>query len=169
MGGHWLTMTSKLVLIKSTLSAQPIYQSSLLLAPKAIMDQISKLIRDFFWRGGKGNQSRLHLVNWDTNKRPVIEGGLHIKYLGLVNVAMGGKLLWKLFSNQKHPFSQFFWKKYLKWGTLQNLQLSNTPKGTIIWNLYRKGLDFFTKHLFRIPGNDNKFFYGMIRSKVTIR
>ena len=45
--GQWLTKAGKLTLINSTLSALPIYQSSLLLAPKSIMDQISKLIRDF--------------------------------------------------------------------------------------------------------------------------
>ena len=43
-GGQWLTKAPKLVMNKSILAALPIYQSSLLLAPKAIMDQISKLI-----------------------------------------------------------------------------------------------------------------------------
>ena len=62
-GGHWLTTAGKLILIKSVLSALPIYQSSLLLAPKSIMDQISKLIIDFFWRSRKRNQNRMHLVN----------------------------------------------------------------------------------------------------------
>ena len=52
-GGHWLTKVGKLILIKSILSALPIYQSSLLLALKKIMDWISKLLRDFLWRGGK--------------------------------------------------------------------------------------------------------------------
>ena len=131
-GGHWLTTVEKIVLIKSTLSALPIYQSSLLLAPKLIVDQISKLIRDFLWQGGKWNQNCLHLVNWDTIKKPILEGGLHIIDPRMVNLAMGGKLLWQLFSNKKHPISQFFWKKYLKGGSLRNLQLSNTPKGTVI-------------------------------------
>ena len=92
--GHWLTTIGKHVLIKSTLSALPIYQSFILLAPKSIVDQISNLIRDFLWQVSKGNQNRLHLVNWDTVKRPVIEGGLYIKDHGLFNLAMGGKLMW---------------------------------------------------------------------------
>ena len=126
-GGHCLTMTGKLVLIKSTLSALQIYQSSLLLAPKAIMDQISKLIRDFLWRGGKGKQNRMHSVKWDIVKRPVLEGGLQIRDPGLANLAMGSKLLWQHFSNKKHPVSQIFWKKYLNGGTLRNLQVTNIP------------------------------------------
>ena len=74
----------------------------------------------------------MHLVKWDTIKRPVLEGGLHIREPRMVNLAMGGKLLWQFFSNKKHPVSQFFWKKYLKGGSLWNLQMSNTPKGTIV-------------------------------------
>ena len=61
------------------------------------MDQISKLIRDFLWRGGKINQNRMHLVKWEIVKRLVLEGGLQIKDPGLFNIAMGGKLLWQLF------------------------------------------------------------------------
>ena len=78
------------------------------------MDQISKLIRDFLWRGGKGNKTLLHLVKWDIVKRPVLEGGLQIRDPGLANLAMGRKLLWQLFSNKKLLVSQFFWNKYLK-------------------------------------------------------
>ena len=69
------------------------------------MNQIFKLLRDFLWQGGKGNQNRLHLINWDIVKRPVLGGGLHIRDPGMVKLTMGGKLLWQLFSNKKHPVS----------------------------------------------------------------
>ena len=92
------------------------------------MDKIAKLIRDFLWRGGKGNHNRMHLVKWDVVKRPILEGGLQTRDPELVNLAMGGKLLWKLFSDKKHPVSQIFWKKYLKGGSLRNIQMTNIPK-----------------------------------------
>ena len=57
-GGQWLTKYGKLILIKSFLSAYPIFQSTLLLAPKSISGKISKLLRDFLWSGGKGGQKR---------------------------------------------------------------------------------------------------------------
>ena len=69
------------------------------------MEHISKLIKDFLWRGGKGNQNRMHLVKWKIVERPVLEGGLQIKDPGMSNIAMGGKLLWQLFSNKKHLVS----------------------------------------------------------------
>ena len=131
-GGHWLTKAGKVILIKSVLLSIPIYQSSLLLEPNAILDQISKLIRDFLWSGGKGNQNHMHLVKWEIIKKPVLEGGLQIKDPGMSNLAMGCKLLWQLFSNKKHPVSHLFWKKYIHGGTLRNIQMKNTPKGSII-------------------------------------
>ena len=75
------------------------------------MDHISKLLRDFLWRGGKGNKNRMHLVKWETVNGPVLEGGLQIKDPGMSNIAMGGKLLWQLFSNKKHSMGHLFWKK----------------------------------------------------------
>eukprot|EP00253_Pinus_taeda_P012435 PITA_12435 len=64
-GGYWLTSRGKVILIKSVLSALPIYQAAFLLAPKQVTDHISKLIRDFLWQGGKGNTHKMHLVKWD--------------------------------------------------------------------------------------------------------
>ena len=78
-GGHWLTKAGKVTLIKSVLSSIHIYQSSLLLEPKSIMDHISKLIKDFLWSGGKRNQNRMHLVKWEIIKKPVLEGGFQFK------------------------------------------------------------------------------------------
>ena len=98
----------------------------------------------------------MHLVKWDIVKRPVLEGVLQIRDPRLTNLVMGGKLLWKLFSNRKQPISQIFSEKYLKGGTLRNLQMTNTPKGSITWNLCRRGLEFFNQHLYRIPGNGRK-------------
>ena len=73
----------------------------------------------------------MHLVKWDIVKRPVLEGGLEIRDPGLVNISMGGKLMWQLFSNRKHLVSQILWKKYLNGGTLINLHVVNTSKGSI--------------------------------------
>ena len=39
---------------------------------------------------------------------------------------------------------------------MRNLQAVNTPKGCLTWNLCRRGLDFFQKHLYHIPGNGRK-------------
>ena len=93
-GGHWLTMAGKLILVKVVLSTFPTFQYSLTLAPKSILAQISKFLRDFLWSGGKGCQNKLHLVLWDVLIRLFSVGGLQIRDLGLANLALSGTLLW---------------------------------------------------------------------------
>lgn len=43
-GGFWLTKGGKVILIKSLLSTLPVYQATFLLAPRNVMDPISKLL-----------------------------------------------------------------------------------------------------------------------------
>ena len=85
----------------------------------------------------------MHLVSWDTLKRPITEGGLQIQDLGLENLAMAGKLIWQLYADKNHQISNIFWMKYLKGGSLRNLKSSHTPTGTTVWNSFRKGIDNF--------------------------
>ena len=63
MDGHWLTKVGKLVLIRAVLSSLPIFQSSMILAPKSITVQISNILGDLLWNGGKVSQNKIHLVN----------------------------------------------------------------------------------------------------------
>eukprot|EP00253_Pinus_taeda_P013603 PITA_13603 len=121
-GGYWLTKGGKVILIKSVLSALPIFQAAFLLAPPNVMEQISRLLRDFLWQGGKGNENRIHLVNWDAVKRMKEEGGLQIRDPQLVNLALGGKILWKLIHDPTHPVSITLRSKYGVSKDLSNLE-----------------------------------------------
>ena len=98
----------------------------------------------------------MDLVSWEIIKRPVSEGGLNIQDPELVNLALGGKLLWQLYSNKNHPDSKNFWKKYLKAILMRNINSANSPSRTTIWNLCRRGLDNFQLHLYRIPGSGKR-------------
>ena len=53
MGSKWLNIIGKTVLIQSILSSYPIYTSSMVLAPKNVINNICKEIRKFLWQGGK--------------------------------------------------------------------------------------------------------------------
>lgn len=59
------------------------------------MGQISKLPRDFLWQGGKGNQEKIHVINWDIVKRDITKGSLQVCDPAMVNLMLGGKILWK--------------------------------------------------------------------------
>ena len=103
-----MTKAGKLVLIRAVLSSLPIFQSSMILAPKSITVQISKILRDFLWNGGKGSQNKIHLVNWELLKRPLSEGGLQIRDPELANLALGGKLVWQLYAEKNIMLARFY-------------------------------------------------------------
>jgi hypothetical protein len=61
-GSRWLNPAGRVVLIKSVLSALPIFQFSSLLAPKGILKDLAQLIHKFLWQGGKSNHKKFHLA-----------------------------------------------------------------------------------------------------------
>eukprot|EP00253_Pinus_taeda_P008792 PITA_08792 len=152
-GGHWLTKGGKVILIKAVLSALPIYQAAFLFAPRNITEQISKLLRDFLWQGGKGNANKIHLVKWDVVKKTQADGGLQIRDPTLINLALGGKILWKLLHEPTHPVSEMLRTKYKPNINLSNLQNANTANSTQVWKLCCKSSKFFIKHVYKILGN----------------
>ena len=99
-GATWLNLAGKMVLLKSVLNSLPIYQNSILLSPKSITLKIGGLLRIFLWQGGRKNERKIHLVSCDKIKKPILEGGLHIRDVATQNFAMGAKLLWNLISRK---------------------------------------------------------------------
>ena len=155
-GGKWLNRAGKLTLIKAVISSLSVFQASFLLALKSIMDQFSKLIKDFLWQGGKGNHRKFHLVKWDKVKLPLTDGGLQIRDPRLTKLSLGGKILWKLHTDSKHPVSKILRFKYMRGESLCSLQEINVQNRSVTWNLCRKSHDFFKSRLYRISGRGNK-------------
>ena len=111
------------------------------------------MLRNFLWQGGKGNQKKFHLVNWDIVKKPLLDGGLQVRDLGLANLALGGKFLWKIFSNHRQLISHVFIKKYMHGLSLQDMEKGTTNKGKTLWKLCSHIWEFYKEQLYRIPGN----------------
>ena len=64
-GASWLNKAGKIILINSVLTSLPIYQCSVLLAPKTITNKIEELLRCFLWEGGRNNEKKMHLASWE--------------------------------------------------------------------------------------------------------
>ena len=62
-GEAWLNLVGKVTLLKYVLISIPIYQNTILLAPKTFISKVDGLLRRFMWEGGKNNERRLHLVS----------------------------------------------------------------------------------------------------------
>ena len=111
-GSDWLNPAGKVVLIKAVLSRIPIYQCSILLAPKEIIASIEALLRKFLSKGGKQVEKKLPLVSWNKVSKPMMQGGLQIKNPASQNLAMGAKILWNIVSGKLTWCKTALRKKY---------------------------------------------------------
>ena len=83
-----------------------------------------------------------------------MEGGLRLQDVSSQNLSLGGKILWKIVSGKLSWSKEVIWKKYFHGSRLKCLD--RPPKvlrGSPIFNLCLKALDFFKKGLTWIPGN----------------
>lgn len=98
-------MAGKLILTKSTLDSLPIYWFSFLKMPIGVRKKIDSIRNGFLW-GAK----KMHLTSWKDvtlNKR---HGGLGITNLEHRNIAMLGKVWWRILENKNTAL----WMKLLK-------------------------------------------------------
>jgi ribonuclease HI/exonuclease III len=156
-GANWLNRAGKVVLMNSVLSSLPIYQCSVLFAPKTITNRIDALLRRFLWEGGKNNAKKLHLISWPKVKLPKLEGGLNIRDVAAHNLAMGCKLLWQMITGKRTWSKQVLRKKYFRGD--RDRCLERPPKGTKgspIFLLCLRALSLFQANLTWIPGNGAK-------------
>lgn len=85
-----LWQVGKEVLIKSVLQAIRTYAMQCFLIPKGVCDEISSLIRSFWW--GKDEQNRgISWKNWEFLCKPKGEGGMGFWELEAFNFALLAK------------------------------------------------------------------------------
>ncbi|KAL4199256.1 hypothetical protein AMTRI_Chr03g50260 [Amborella trichopoda] len=98
--GRFLSFGGRITLIRATLASIPIYYKSLFQIPISVIRKLEKLTRDFLWFGFDGPK-KYYLIAWDKVCVPKQFGGLGIKILRTLNLALLGKwssphpLLWK--------------------------------------------------------------------------
>lgn len=153
-GASWLNIAGKVVLMKSVLISLPIYQNSILLAPKNFISNLEGMLKRFLWEGGKQNERKLHLVSWNKFKKPLMEGGLQIWDIANQNLALGAKLLWNIVSGKSPWSKRVLWKKYFQGKRIRCLD--HPPRvlsGLPILKMCLRALEFFKAKLYWIPGN----------------
>ena len=127
-----LSYGGKLVLVKSVLSSLPLYFLSLFSMPMTVVHVIERIIRNFLWDGASG-KTRNHLVRWDIVVQSKDVGGLGIRSLHDVNIALLGKWLWRYGVEL-----DALWRKVIieKYGTGRTTFEPKFPKltyGTSVW------------------------------------
>ncbi|XP_035547430.1 uncharacterized protein LOC118348944 [Juglans regia] len=92
--------------LKHVVSSIPVHLFSVVLAPKALLGALNRLLSNFFWSFSDGKPKR-KWVGWHKICTPVQEGGLGLRKLEEVQNALFMKFAWK-FLSQQSLWSLFF-------------------------------------------------------------
>lgn len=146
-GVSWLNLAGRSILIKAILSALPIYQYAIIMAPASIHKHMELIMRSFLWEGGKQESKKFSLVKWKQTTLAYEKGGLSIKIPSLSNRAMGFKLIWRILTGNGSWWVEVIKMKYLR-GPTSNIfsdPIAERPC-TPLWKLIKKVLPQFREN-----------------------
>jgi len=94
----------RLTLVKSVLSAMPVYFLTVFSLPKWAIKKIDKIRRSFLWKGEENASGGHCLVNWKKCKLPKELGGLGILDLQMFSRALRLRWIWFKWKDPKRPW-----------------------------------------------------------------
>jgi hypothetical protein len=94
-----LSQAGRLILIKSVAAALPSYAMSTFLLPKSLCSKLDRIFKNLWWRFPTKKTRNLSLKAWDSFCLPKDLGGLGLRKMREVNLALISKLGWKLLKN----------------------------------------------------------------------
>lgn len=149
-----LNLAGRTTLIKALLSALPIYQYAVTLAPASTHKHLELIMRSFLWQGGKKDSKKFSLVRWDQVTLPFEKGGIAIKIPSLTNNAMGFKLVWRMLMGKGSWWVEALKRKYLN-GLHSNVLTDVIVERpyTPVWKLIKTVLPQIKNHISKSSGN----------------
>ncbi|KAL9689838.1 hypothetical protein QQ045_010229 [Rhodiola kirilowii] len=117
---NMLSFGGKITLIDFVLNSVGIHCMSILPIPITVLNRVGSIIRSFLW--DKGDGKRRHWVNWENVCREKSAGGLGIKRLEDVMLALHGKLAWTYINSDS------------SWAFHARRRFIHGTRGSCIWN-----------------------------------
>ena len=109
--GRFLSTVGRICLIKSVLTAVPLYYLSLFRAPVAVCKSITRIQRRFLWGWGKEKEP-ISWVSWKMVCKPRKEGVLGLRNIQNFNSALLAKWKWRLIAEEKGRWKEMVISKY---------------------------------------------------------
>lgn len=136
-----LSQAARAILIRSVLATLPAYVMQTAMIPMSVIREMERYLRDFFWDELDGNK-HLHYISWDKICQPKKCGGLGIRRLHQMNVALLAKFGWKALTEEEP-----LWIKVLlaKYGS--PLEDSVKQNASATWRSIRGGVHAFRDHI----------------------
>nr|XP_023917061.1 uncharacterized protein LOC112028598 [Quercus suber] len=121
-----LTPVGKEILIKSVAQAVPSYTISCFLLPKNLCEELTSVIRQFWW-GQTGNEKKTAWLSWDAMCVPKDRGGLGFRDLRSFNLAFLAKQGWRILTNSNSLFSRVYKAKYFPHCNFAEATMGRSP------------------------------------------
>lgn len=99
-------------MLKSVISAIPIFSMMCLRIPKKVVNVIGKRMRNCFWNGSQC-QDKIPLLAWDEICKSKEVEGVGLKDWNLMNEALREKLVWNVYSQHSQLSICILREKYL--------------------------------------------------------
>ena len=100
-----MTLAGRAVLVKSVLTAIPIYILVAIKVPKWFLRAVDKIRRGFLWTGSQRTNGGCCLVAWEKVMRPLDLGGLGIHNLEVLGWALQMRWLWMEKTRPDRPWA----------------------------------------------------------------
>ena len=110
---RWLSLSGKIMLVKSVLASIPNYSMSVLKAPAGIIKQIEKTIRNFIWNNNMSDEKKVPLISLKEMIYDKDSGGIGLHDMSKRNITCGAKLVWRMLRNPERKWCKIMQGKYL--------------------------------------------------------
>lgn len=139
-----LSAAGKEVMIKSVIQSIPTYVMSCFELPKQFCWDIQQLMARFWW-GVKGDEKKIHWLDWNKLCAPKREGGMGFRILSLFNLSLLAKQGWRLLMYPNSLVTQVFKARYFFNSSFLNVVAM--PGMSFIWRSILAGRDILSNGL----------------------
>ena len=147
---NYMSSASKEILIKAVAQAIPTYVMSVFKLPAAICDDLTKLIRQYWWGVEKGKRKMAWLA-WDKMIMPKCKGGIGFRDMRAYNQALLAKQAWRIIENPESLCARLLKAKYFPNGSLVDTVF--TGNSSSVWKGIEHGLELVKKGMIWRVGN----------------
>jgi hypothetical protein len=141
-GDGLMAQCSREILIKAIAQAIPTYIMSIFKRPMSVYDDLTKLIRNYWW-GSESGKWKTHWLSWPKITRSKSHGGLGFHDMRVYNQALLAKQAWILVAFPESLVARVLKAKYYPRGDLLDTVCSSNPSAT--WSAISFGLELLKR------------------------
>lgn len=134
----------------------PIYAMSCFKPAPREINALESFLKKFLLEG-VNEMTKIPLLNWEVVCKPKEYGGAGLRKMEQQNLALGAKLVWKLYRSPNKLWCRIMQKKYLDNNDpLRILAINIKKSGSAIWKFIKECRHLITNHISWKIGNGKK-------------